>query len=103
MNTHMDEILEAILKAVDDVNLQLPMNGRTERSKAAKLSGDDGKLDSLGLINLIVAVERSVESHLGWNVVLTGDSTMSQAESVFASVNSLVEHVEKLLKEKEVG
>ena len=98
----MSAILEAVLHAIDDLNRQLPATNQIERSAAARLTGVGGKLDSLGLINLIVAVERSIEDTLGNSVSLTGENTIGDSEKVFSSVGSLAEHVAELLKEKRV-
>ena len=103
MQFPMSAILEAILRAIDDLNRQLPAANRIERSAEARLTGVGGHLDSLGLVNLIVAVEQSIESTLGRTVSLTGDETLGASERVFSSVGSLADHVGELLKEKRVG
>jgi acyl carrier protein len=56
---------------VDDVNLQLPADGRLEKSLQEVLVGEKSKLDSLGMVNFLVAVEEKLEAELG----CTGFST----------------------------
>ncbi len=93
-------MLDIILKAIDDVNGQLPPSNQVERSASARLTGEGGTLDSMGLVNLIVAVERRVQEELHQTVVLTTERTLADSESVFATVGSLAAHVEQLLAEK---
>ncbi len=93
-----EKIEAAVLAAVDEVNEQLPENGQIERSSEALLFGQDGVLDSLGLVNLIVAVEQEVEDAFDETVTLADEKAVSQKNSPFKSVQSLVDYIESLLK-----
>ena len=92
------DIEAAVMAAIDEVNEQLPENGQIERSSDALLFGQDGVLDSLGLVNLIVAVEQEVEDSLDESVTLADEKAVSQRNSPFKSVQSLVDYIESLLK-----
>ena len=54
------EILELVFKAIDDVNDQLPADGQLEKTEGCTIVGEGAHLDSLGLLNLILAVETLV-------------------------------------------
>ena len=65
-----------------------------------RLFGGNSKLDSLGLVNLIVAVEQNIEDEFDITITLADERSMSQKHSPFRTVGSLVDYIEMLLKEK---
>jgi acyl carrier protein len=90
-------ILEAVLDAIDEVNDQLPVDQRIPRDEAARLAGTDGQLDSLGLVNLIVATEQKVADALGVPIVLTDAADLFEPDGPGASVRQLTDHIALLL------
>ena len=52
-------------RALADVNSVLPAGQKIVMAADTLLIGDDGSLDSMGLINLIVAIEGEVEKEFG--------------------------------------
>jgi acyl carrier protein len=65
-----------------------------------RLYGEDGILDSLALVSLVVSVEQSVEDQFGMSITLANRQTMSQARSPFRSVQTLSEYTLQLIVEK---
>lgn len=65
------------------------------------LFGDNGILDSMSLVSLIVAVEQDVEDEFGEEITIADAKAMSQKNSPFKTVGSLAEYIEKLLNEEE--
>lgn len=63
------------------------------------LFGRRGLFDSLGLVNLILAIEEALLDELGVSVVLADERAMSQARSPFLTVASLAEYVARLVDE----
>ena len=63
------------------------------------LLGEGGAVDSLGLVRLVMAVERKVEDDFGRAVSLTDEKAMSQRNSPFRSVGALIEYLVSLLGE----
>ena len=61
--------------------------------------GNDSRLDSLGLINLIVAVEQNVEDKFDITITLADERAMSQEISPFRTVGSLADYIEMILEE----
>jgi len=53
------------------------------------LFGDDGVLDSMGLVTLVVAVEQAIEDRYEAQAGLADDKAMSQARSPYRNVASL--------------
>ena len=62
--------------------------------------GNDSRLDSLGLINLIVAVEQNIEDEFDVNITIADERAMSQETSPFKTVGTLTDYIEILLGEK---
>jgi hypothetical protein len=61
MQFSKENILHTIFGAVDEVNQTLAEEQRLEKSPGTLLAGDNGSLDSLGMINFIVEVEGRVQ------------------------------------------
>jgi hypothetical protein len=63
------QVQKAIDAAVGDVNLTLRKeDGPLTSDPALVLVGEGGRLDSLGLVNFVVALERRLAEHTGRNV-----------------------------------
>ena len=59
--TARNKILEGIYAAIDEVNEQLPEDQNLEKSLETVLLGSSGKLESINLVNLLVAIEENIE------------------------------------------
>lgn len=95
-------ILNLIYAAIDDVNPALPPDRQIEKSPDTQLFGRGSRLDSLGLVNLVVATEaRLMDS--GEAVSLADERAMSQKQSPFRTVETLCDYIAAVLQEGEVG
>lgn len=94
-----DAIVEMLFSAIDEINQMLPPEEHLEKDLNAALAGERGKLDSAGLINLIVVTEEKAAAELGLSIVLTDDQTMSQVNQVFKSLAALADHIHSLSNE----
>jgi acyl carrier protein len=92
-----EKVLQAIYGAVEEANATLPAERRLEKSPETVLFGKDGKLDSLGLVNLIVATEQRIEEAFGVAVTLADERAMSQQHSPFRTIGSLADYAATLL------
>ena len=95
-----EKILNLIYVTLDEYNEQLSDELQLEKSSDTKLFGRGSKLDSLGLVNLIVAVEQNIEDEFDVIITLADERAMSQEHSPFRTVGSLVDYIEVLLGEK---
>lgn len=93
-----EQIESAIYEAMDEVNAILPENMQMEHVSDAVIFGRGGKLDSLALVNFVLAVEDKI-SALGLNVSLTDERAMSQSRSPFRTVATLTTFVQESLEE----
>ncbi len=91
-----ERIRQVVFKALDDLNRQRPRDQRLEKSPDTILFDPRaGALDSLGLVNLVVAVELHLEEDLGVTISLV-DQMASQTGAPFRSVSSLVDFIASL-------
>ena len=93
------DVTRLIYDVIDDLNTQLPNEGKLEKSNDLVLLGSSGKLDSLGLVNLIVGVEEKIEDDLGFTISLADEKAMSQQVSPFKTVRTLADYITVLLSE----
>lgn len=98
--TNNERITNVIFSAVEEVNDQLPRKQRLEKSIDTILFGKSGKLDSLALVNLIVAVEEKIQEEFGVTVTLADERAMSRTNSPFKSLGTLADYVALLLEEQ---
>jgi acyl carrier protein len=90
-------IMNAVLEAIRDTNAVLPPDGLLEVSENATLLEPAGKLDSLGLVNLLVAVETRCQAASGRSISLTDAIVAPPEDSPFRTVRTLVAHIENRL------
>jgi acyl carrier protein len=95
-----DQIAESVLAAIDNLNPQLPDDRQVERSLTARLFGREAPLDSLGLVNLIVAVEEQLADDLDLSITLANEKAMSRKTSPFRSVDVLIDFICEMLTEE---
>ena len=63
--------------------------------------GSEGLLDSMGLVNLVVALEERIQDEYDVPITIADERAMSQNNSPFRTVGSLAEYIEDLLLEEE--
>lgn len=97
--TKKERIIQAIFNAVDEINQQFPNEGQMEKSIDAVLFGQSAKLDSLGLVNLIVTTEQKIEEEFNIAVTLADERAMSQKNSPFRTIGTLAEYIFLLIEE----
>jgi acyl carrier protein len=95
-----DRILEALYRAVDAIAPELPRGRKLAKSPDTVLLGDASPLDSLGLVNLIVAVEQSVEEEFGTPLSLLDEAQLSPEDSPLRSLGALADHLQLRLQEQ---
>ena len=98
-----EKINQMLFNVVDELNQLRPTEEHLEKNLEAPLAGDFGRLDSSGLINLIVMTEQKADEELGVPILLTDDRTMSQVKNVFRTLGTLADYIHQLLNEKKNG
>ena len=95
------KVTESILDTVEEFNKQVSAEQQLERSESTVLFGRKSKLDSLGLVNFIVAAEQQIFETFEVSVSLADERALSQKNSPFKTVSSLAKYAYELLKESE--
>jgi acyl carrier protein len=96
---NFDDVLKVVLDSVVELNFQLDESHQLKLSPETQLFGQGSKLDSLGLVNLIVLVEEKTADTFGKTVTIADEKAMSQKSSPFRTVQTLAEYLFSLLKE----
>lgn len=89
-------ILQIVLKTLESANLARTKEQQLEISPTAALFGAPGRLDSLGLVALLIDIEEAFALE-GHPVVLSDERAVSQRRSPFRDVPSLVRYIDELL------
>jgi len=87
-----------VLEAIKEVNLNQDSESQIGSTDDVILLGIGSSVDSLALVRLLVEVERIAEENIGNTLTIVDESTFESVESPFASVGSLISHVELLLR-----
>ena len=95
--SHNDRIAHIIFEIIDEVNEQYPNDKRLGKSVDTVLFGKSGKLDSLGLVNFVVAVERRIHIEFEMNINLADE--MSNPEGPLINLGTLFDYIADKLKE----
>ncbi|MEP2944645.1 MAG: hypothetical protein ABJN11_10415 [Lentilitoribacter sp.] len=89
------DITKCIFSAIDIVNEQIVDGPKIEKSANTALLGSDSTVDSLSLVNLIVALEEIISNELDTQISLVDEDLLSSSEQPLATVSSFVKFVEK--------
>jgi len=95
------QVASAVLAAIEELNQDLPSGATLEPAPETVLFGKGSRLDSLGLVNLIVAVEGALADELDVEITLADEKAMSQASSPFRTVDTLVDYIVTRLQESD--
>jgi acyl carrier protein len=98
-----EEAVKVIYDAIAQLNPQLPKEQQLRPSLDTALFGSDGKLDSLGVANLIVILEQEVEECYGFKVDLTQDDPFSLGSGHFRDISSLATYISGLVQRTKIG
>ena len=90
-----DEAIRLVHSAIDAINQQLPPSRRLAKSPGTIIVGPFGSLDSLGIINFVMAIEERAGDLLGAPVQLLDDTALMET-GPFRTVESLTRLLETL-------
>jgi acyl carrier protein len=94
-----EKIRQMLFGVVGELNELRPPDDYLAKDMETPLSGDSGKLDSAGLINLIAVTEQKAAAELGRTILLTDDRTLSQVNQVFRTLGTLADYIHLRLNE----
>ena len=91
-----DKIQKIIFDALEMVNQSRDGNAKIPVSAQTALFGNDGYLDSMGLVSLLIDIEESLQGE-GVLLSLSDERAMSEKNSPFRDVPSLTEYILRLV------
>ena len=65
-----------------------------------RIFGQEGVLDSMGLLTLITDLEEGIEDEFGVSLILADERAMSQKNSPFRTISSLSQYIGILIEEE---
>ena len=93
-----DTVQRVLFDAIDEINDALPDDRKLRKQPETRLFGGESTLDSLGLVNLIVAIEQRLDEDLGLALTLADEKALSRKASPFRSIDSLANYVLELVE-----
>ena len=99
----VEQVTQVVFRAIDAINQGRPHDRRIAKSPDTVLLGEAGGLDSLGLVNLIVAVEEEIDEEFGVTINIADEKARAQVNSPLKTVGSLADYIAALLTEKRNG
>jgi acyl carrier protein len=87
-----DRIVEVLLDVARELNGNLDNPIAVDKGSEAPLYGQDGSLDSLGLVSFVAAVEQALDERLELRVTLADERAVSQRHSPFRTIGTLADY-----------
>lgn len=95
-----DKVYKCIIKTIEEFNEELDKKVDISKGRETELFSGNSVLDSLGLVNLIVAIEENLAEEFDTNITITSEKAMSRRVSPFLNVGTLTDYVTEILKEE---
>lgn len=92
------EILDVIYSSMKKINEDRQKKYKLKLEEPTVLFGESKGLDSLDLVTFIVDVEQRLADELKIKISLTDEKAMSQKNSPFRTVKSLVDYIAQNVK-----
>src|SRR5687768_9313791 len=89
-----ERISSILFRVIDEVNQSLPEHEQLAKTADTVLIGDESKLDSLGLVNLIMLAEERIHAETGVPVSLASDDALFRKDGPFKTIGSLAIYIE---------
>jgi len=87
-----------VYTALDESDAQSLNGAPVEKTPEAPLLGSDQGVDSLTIVNLVVAIEEQIQKKMGKTVVLVDEDSMALQEHPFRTLGTLATYVEKVIQ-----
>ena len=100
--SNAQNVIDSIYTAIDEFNMVAEEPRRLEKSPDTILFGEEGRLDSLGLVSLIMEIEGQIQADFETTITLADERAMSRLNSPFRSVDSLAGYIVEILDEKDL-
>lgn len=96
----INKIVQIIIKAAKEMGKDDEIPALNSVKSDTVLYGEEGVVDSLGLVNLITYIEEILHVKYELEIILADERAMSQKFSPFRTVQKLAEFIDKLIEEE---
>lgn len=93
-------IIKIIYQVIDEVNPLLSEEMKLDKSPNTVIFGEKGKLDSLGIVNFIVALEDKIKENFGFEISLSDGKVISEKDSPLNTIQTLSEYISSFREKK---
>ncbi len=97
--SNRDRIIQKIYEALEEVNFQIAEDKIIAKSGDSPLFGENGKLDSLGLVHLLVSIEERIQDEFKLSLTLADERALSMGNSPFRTIDTLADYILLLINE----
>ncbi|MBA3247878.1 MAG: hypothetical protein H0T63_07320 [Pyrinomonadaceae bacterium] len=87
------DVLRVVFATIDEINETQPEEQKLSKLPETYLFGQQGRFDSLGLVNFIVLLEQSIADEFGAAITLADEKALSREKSPFLTVESLTDYI----------
>jgi acyl carrier protein len=87
-----EKIVDVLLDVAREMNASLESPIAVAKGLEAPLYGQEGSLDSLGLVSFVAAVEQALDERLNLRVTLADERAVSQRHSPFRTIGTLADY-----------
>lgn len=84
-----DDITALVQACVSELNRQLPSEERIDDTPETVLTGEGGRLDSLSIVTLLVAVEEALANRFGREVPLLDNPDLWEENGPYRTLGGL--------------
>jgi acyl carrier protein len=93
----MSKALEFVYQAVDHVNAQSANGQKILKDPGTPLLDSQGGIDSLALVNLVVALEQIVFDETEKSITIADEDVYSSPDTPFRTLGSLAAYLDKMI------
>ena len=86
-------IEDLIYEVIENHNNLNPKDLHLKKSSETTLAGNDGRLDSLGLINFLVEVESNLQKDLKNDISIIDEALLVNADGPYKNIKTLIEFI----------
>ena len=92
-----ERVISLVFKAITEINQQLLPEQRIDPSPETVLIGEQAKLDSMGLVSLLVVIEGEIENDFGIDLTFLDENSVLD-ENILKNVSSLAIYLSGMVK-----
>lgn len=97
----LETAIAAVTAAAEEINLSMAPGSEISTDLDAVLFGDGSALDSVGLVQVVMAAEANLADATGIDVVLASEAAMSRKRSPYRSLRLLAEYAVEMAQAEE--